>query len=103
IYQTVSVTSTGRQVKDAGSHVGIDVGEFHLWWSEGTAGVRSWVYYRTDSPIRFIQQPQSVTFESVDAAQLRRYRSSRNVEEFVAAGRAVQVVGPAEFSGDLPT
>lgn len=102
IYRTVSVSEKGREIKDAGSRVGIDAGEFHLWWSEGTAGMRSWVYYRTDSPVRFIQQPQAVTFESVDAAQLERYRNSRNVAEFVSAGRSVQVIGPAEFSGDLP-
>jgi hypothetical protein len=103
IFQTVTVTATGRQVKDVGSQVGISAGEFYLWWSEGGAGARSWIYYRTDSPIRFIQQPQQLTFESVDVGQLRRYLSSRNVQEFVAAGKTVQVIGPAVFSGDLPT
>jgi hypothetical protein len=103
IFQTVLITPTGRQVKDVGSRVGISAGEFYLWWSEGGAGARSWVYYRTDSPIRFIQQPQQVAFESVDSEQFRRYLGSRNAQEFVAAGKTVQVIGPAVFSGDLPT
>jgi hypothetical protein len=103
IYQTVLITPAGRQVKDIGSRIGISAGEFYLWWSEGGAGARSWVYYRTDSPIRFIQQPQQVTFESVDAEQFRRYLTSRNVHEFVAAEKTVEVIGPAVFSGDLPT
>src|SRR2546427_5421155 len=103
IYKTVLTTPTGRQVKDIGSRVGISAGEFYLWWSEGGAGARSWVYYRTDSPIRFIQQPQQVAFDSVDSEQFRRYMTSRNVREFVAAGTTVRVIGPAVFSGDLPT
>jgi len=103
IYQTISSNSPGRQVKDVGSRVGISAGEFYLWWSEGGAGARSWVYYRTDSPIRFLQQPQHVAFELVDAEQFRRYLSSRNAQEFVASGKTVQVVGPAIFSGDVPT
>lgn len=93
----------GTQTKDIGSHTGIDAGDFHLEWSEGGAGARSWLYYRTDSPIRFLQQPQQVTFESVDREQMRRYLTARNVQEFVASGRAVQVIGPAVFSGELPT
>jgi hypothetical protein len=93
----------GTQTKDIGSRTGIDAGHFHLWWSEGGAGARSWLYYRVDSPIRFIQQPQHVTFESVDRNQLQRYLASRNVQEFMAAGTTVQVIGPAEFSGELPT
>ena len=103
IYKTVLSTPAGRQLKDMGCHVGISAGEFYLWWSEGGAGARSWVYYRTDSPIRFIQQPQQVAFESVDGEQFRRYLASRNVREFVAAGTTVRVIGPAVFSGDLPT
>src|SRR6185436_4861270 len=86
-----------------GSHVGISAGDFYLWWSEGGAGARSWIYYRTDSPVRFLQQPQRVAFDSLDAAQLRRYLDARNVQEFVAAGKTVQVLGPAVFAGDLPT
>ena len=93
----------GTQTKDIGSRTGIGAGDFHLEWSEGGAGARSWLYYRTDSPIRFIQQPQRVTFESVDREQMRRYLASRNVQEFVASGRTVQVIGPAVFSGELPT
>jgi hypothetical protein len=103
VLQTVATTPTGKQVKDAGSHTGISAGDFYLWWSEGGAGARSWVYYRTDSPIRFIQQPQQMTFESVDRETLRRYQTSRNVQEFVASGKTVQVIGPAAFTGDLPT
>jgi len=103
IYRTVVTTPTGRQVQDIGSRVGISAGEFYLWWSEGGAGARSWVYYRTDSPIRFIQQPQQVAFESVDGEQFRRYLASRNTQEFVGAGMTVHLVGPAVFSGDLPT
>ena len=103
VYQTVLRTATGSQVKDIGSHVGISAGEFYLSWSEGGAGARSWIYYRADSPVRFIQQPQRVNFESVGQEQFRRYLASRNVEEFVSAGKSVQVIGPAVFSGDLPT
>ena len=103
VLQTVRRSPTGNEVKDVGSHAGISAGEFYLSWSEGGAGARSWIYYRTDSPIRFIQQPQKVTFESVDGEQFRRYLASRNVQEFVASGRRVQVIGPAVFSGDLPT
>jgi len=103
IYKTVLRTDTGNQVKDVGSQVGIGAGDFYLTWSEGGAGARSWVYYRTDSPVRFIQQPQRLAFESVDREQFRRYLASRNVEEFVSSGKSVQVMGPAVFSGDLPT
>jgi hypothetical protein len=39
----------------------------------------------------------------VDREQLRRYLASRNVQEFVALGKTLQVIGPAVFSGDLPT
>ena len=102
VYQTVNRSPTGNQVKDLGCRVGISAGEFYLWWSEGGAGARSWVYYRTDSPIRFIQQPQHITFEAVDIEQFRRYLVSRNVQEFVASGKMVQVIGPAVFSGELP-
>jgi hypothetical protein len=103
IYQTILITATGREVKDVGSRVGISAGEFYLWWSEGSAGTRSWIYYRTDSPIRFIQQPGPIPFEGVDADQFRRYLASRNVQEFVEAGKSVRVLGPAVFAGDLPT
>lgn len=102
VYQTVSRSPTGNQVKDVGCRVGISAGEFYLWWSEGGAGARSWVYYRTDSPIRFIQQPQHVPFEAVDVEQFRRYLASRNVQEFVASGKRVQVIGPAVFFGEMP-
>jgi len=103
VFQTVSSTPTGRQVKDVGSHTGISAGEFYLWWSEGGAGERSWIYYRADSPVRFIQQPREIAFEAVDREQFQRYLASRNVQEFVTAGKTVQVIGPAVFSGDLPT
>jgi hypothetical protein len=93
----------GTQTKDIGSRTEIRAGDFQLSWSEGGAGTRSWLYYRSDSPIRFIQQPQQVTFDSVDGEQMRRYLASRNVQEFVALGRTVQVIGPAVFSGELPT
>jgi hypothetical protein len=102
LLQTVSRSATGNQVKDVGSHTGISAGEFYLWWSEAGAGARSWVYYRADSAIRFVQQPQRVAFEAVDREQFRRYLASKNVQEFAAAGTTVQVIGPAVFSGDLP-
>src|ERR1051325_4711483 len=57
IFHVVSRSATGQQVEDRGSRTSIDAGGFHLWWSEGTAESRSWIYYRADSPIRFIQQP----------------------------------------------
>ena len=103
IYQTVSSSPTGREVKDVGSRVGISAGDFYVWWSEAAAGARSWIYYRTDSPIRFIQQPQDITFEGVGREEFQRYLQSRNVQEFTAASRTVRVIGPAIFSGDLPT
>src|SRR5262245_19789818 len=56
--KVVNRSATGQQVEDRGSRTSIYAGEFHLWWSEGTAGTRSWIYYRADSPVRFIQQPQ---------------------------------------------
>jgi hypothetical protein len=93
----------GTQTKDIGSRTDISVGDFQLSWSEGGAGARSWLYYRPESPIRFIQQPQQVTFDSVDREQMRRYLASRNVREFVASTLTVHVIGPAVFSGDLPT
>lgn len=102
VFRTMVRAATGREVKDVGSHTGISAGEFYLWWSEAVAGARSWVYYRADSDIRFVQQPQQVAFEAVDREQFRRYLASRNVQEFVAAGTRVQVIGPAVFSGDLP-
>ena len=102
VLKVVSRSATGRQVEDRGSRTGIDAGEFHLWWSEGTAGTRSWIYYRTDSPVRFIQQPQQVAFDSVTQDLFRRYLAARNVQEFSAAQQTVQVIGPAVFTGDLP-
>lgn len=90
-------------VRDVGSRVGIGAGEFYLWWSEGGAGSRSWVYYRSDSPIRFIQQPREVTYDGIGREQLTRYIRARNVQEYAAAGRSVHVIGPAVFEGDLPT
>jgi hypothetical protein len=102
VFQVVSRSATGQQLEDRGSRTSIDAGGFHLGWSEGTAGSRSWIYYRTDSPIRFIQQPQQLTFDAVDAKAFRRYLAARNVQEFSAAQQSVQVIGPAVFSGDLP-
>jgi hypothetical protein len=102
IFQVVSRSATGQVVADRGSRTSIDLGEFHLWWSEATAGTRSWIYYRAVSGIRFVVQPQSISFDVVEADQFRRYLASNNVQEFVAAGLAVQVTGPAVFSGDLP-
>ncbi len=103
VLKTVARTPAGNRVEDAGSQVNIRAGEFGITWSEATAGARSWLYYRSDSPIRFLQQPQAVPFDAVDREQFRRYLSSRNVQEFVAAGHTVQVIGPAVFSGELPT
>lgn len=103
VYETVARGPGGNQVRNMGSQVAIDVGEFHLSWSEATAGVRSWLYYRTDSPVRFLEQPEAVAFDSIGLAEMRRYHSSQNVHEFVSASRQVRVLGPAEFSGDLPT
>src|ERR1041385_8395597 len=102
-YQRIQTTATGSNVKDVGCHVSINAGEFNLSWSEGTAGARSWLYYRTDSPIRFSQQPQQVAFEAVDQEQFQQYLASRNVQEFMAARKMVQVIGPAVFSAELPT
>ena len=55
--------------------------------------------------IRFIQQPQQIAFDSVDREQFRRYLASRNVQEFVTAGKTVHVstaFGKAiEFMCDL--
>ncbi len=93
----------GTQTKDIGSQTGIGAGDFALSWSEGGAGARSWLYYRTDSPVRFLQQPQRVIYESIDREKMRLYLASRNVQEFAASGRTVQVIGPAVFSGELPT
>ncbi len=103
VYETVARTANGRTLKDVGTHAKISAGEFNLSWSEAVAGARSWLYYRADSPIRFIQQPQQVAFEVVDRERFRRYLASRNVQEFVAAGKTVQVIGPAVFSAELPT
>src|SRR5437899_8304431 len=80
VYQRIPATAIGVNVKDVGCHVGISAGEFSLSWSQGTAGARSWLYYRTDSPIRFIQQPQQLAFESVGLEQFRRYLASQNVQ-----------------------
>jgi len=102
IFQVVNRTATGQQLEDRGSRTSIDAGSFHLGWSEGTAGSSSWIYYRADSPIRFIQQPQKLAFDAVDEKAFRRYLAARNVEEFSAAQQSVQVIGPAVFSGDLP-
>lgn len=90
-------------VKDAGSNVGIPAGDFYLWWSEGGAGSRSWIYYRSDSPVRFIQQPREVSYEGIGKEQLIKYLRARNVQEYSSAGKNVHVIGPAVFDGDLPT
>ena len=103
ILRTISRGPTGSQVEDAGSRKQISAGEFSIGWSEATAGSRSWLYYRTDSPIRFIQQPEGIAFDAVGPDKFQRYLESKNVQEFVAANRTVQVIGPAVFSGDLPT
>ena len=103
ILETVLRTATGSQVKTVeGTQTGISAGEFFLGWSEGGAGARSWIYYRADSPIRFVQQPQQIAFEAMDIEQFQRYLASRNVRDFAAAGKKVQVIGPAVFSGDWP-
>jgi len=102
VFRTVSRSATGGNVEDAGSRTQIGVGEFSIWWSEASAGARSWLYYHVNSGIRFIQQPEGVPFESVDATMFERYFNSVNVREFVAVDRTVQVIGPAVFSGDLP-
>ncbi|MEO6036088.1 MAG: hypothetical protein ABIQ35_12605 [Verrucomicrobiota bacterium] len=103
IYQTISRSETGSNVKNLGSRVSIDAGEFHLWWSEAMAGARSWIYYRSDSAVRFVQQPEQIAFDGMDVPKFQRYFESRNVREFVAAGKRIQLIGPAVFSGDLPT
>ncbi len=102
IFQVVSRSATGQQLEDRGSRTSIDADGFHLWWSEGTAGSNSWIYYRADSSIRFLQQPQKLAFDAVDVKAFRRYLAARNVQEFSAAQQSVQVIGPAVFSGDLP-
>ena len=103
IYRIVSSNATGRQVEDMGSRTGIGAGEFGFGWSQATAGSRSWLYYQATSGIRFIQQPQRINFDAVNPELYRRYLTSKNVEEFVSASQTVQVIGPAVFSGDLPT
>jgi hypothetical protein len=102
IYRVVSQSGSGRNVEDAGSQTTISAGEFSMWWSEATAGARSWLYYRVNSGMRFIQQPQRIGFDDVDQQMFERYLKSINVKEFVSVGRTVQVIGPAVFSGDLP-
>jgi len=102
-YQSISTNANGVNVNDVGCHTKITAGEFDLSWSEATAGSRSWLYYCSDSPIRFIQQPQYSSFESIASDQFRRFLASRNVQEFVHAGRLVQVVGPAVFEAEMPT
>jgi len=103
LYKIVSQTNESRQLEDVGCKTRLVAGEYNLGWSQGTAGARSWLYYRTDSEIRFVQQPEALTFEAIGSEQMKRFLSSRNVWEFVAAGKTVQVVGPAVFSGELPT
>ncbi|HMJ64362.1 MAG TPA: hypothetical protein VK615_03335, partial [Candidatus Binatia bacterium] len=76
VLRVVSQTATGRNVEDAGSHTQIGAGEFSMSWSEASAGARSWLYYRVNSGIRFIQQPEGIPFESVDAAMFERYFKS---------------------------
>jgi hypothetical protein len=102
VYRLLNQSSTGRNVENAGSQTTINTGEFSMWWSEATAGSRSWLYYRVSSGIRFIQQPQSIRFDDVDHPMFERYLKSINVKEFVDAGRTVQIIGPAVFSDDLP-
>jgi hypothetical protein len=102
VLREVSRNATGRQVEDAGSHPQIGAGEFSMSWSEASPGARSWLYYRVNSGIRFIQQPEGIPFESVDGAAFERYFKSVNIREFVAVDKTVQVIGPAVFSGDLP-
>lgn len=99
-YQRDPATGIGHTLL---SRVSIPAGEFYLWWSEGTAGERSWVYYRATSPVRFLQQPRQVPLAALDRTALAAYLGSRNVTEFVEAGKRVQVLGPAMFAGDLPT
>ncbi len=101
-YRVVSRSATGRMVENAGSQTGIGAGEFSISWSEANAGTKSWLYYRANSGIRFIQQPQRLSFDAMDAAQFPKYLTAKNVEEFAAAGQTVQVIGPAVFSGDMP-
>jgi hypothetical protein len=102
IYRVVSRSATGRMLEDAGSRTGISAGEFSVSWSEGSAGTRSWLYYRATSGIRFIQQPRQLTFDAMDEGQFRKYLASKNVEELANAGQTVHVIGPALFTGDLP-
>jgi hypothetical protein len=103
IYRVISRAATGQTIEDMGSKTRIEISEFSLSWSQATAGSRSWIYYRANSAIRFLQQPQQLNFARTGRDQLQRYLNSKNVEEFVTAGRSVQVIGPAVFSGDLPS
>jgi hypothetical protein len=103
IYKTVFIGATGREVKDMGSRTGIGAGAFGFNWSRGTAGERSWLYYHAQSPIRFIQQPKELSYDKITRELFQKYLASRNVQEFVSANQTVQVIGPAVFSGDLPT
>jgi hypothetical protein len=101
-YRVASRDASGDRLEDLGSHTRIVAGEFSIGWSMGTAGARSWLYYRADSTLRFIQQPQAIAFGAIHRDLLKRYLASKNIEEFVSAGQTVQVIGPAVFSGDLP-
>jgi hypothetical protein len=102
IYRKKNPIGDGGEVTDIGSKTSISAGEFGMAWSIASAGVRSWLYYHANSNIRLIQQPQRLAFDAVDDAVFRRYLASRNVQEFVSAGRTAQIIGPAVFTGDLP-
>ena len=102
IFKTVSRSATGAMVENLGSKTGLNAGEFSVWWSEANAGSRSWLYYHAKSNLRFIQQPRQLVFESMNQDLFKRYLTARNVEEFMGAGKMIQIMGPAVFSGDLP-
>jgi hypothetical protein len=102
IRRVVSRGTTGILTEDIGSRTSIGVGEFSLSWSEATAGFRSWIYYRANSGIRFIQQPQHIELAAVDTPMFRRYLAAKNIQDYVDAGRTIQVIGPAVFHGDAP-
>jgi hypothetical protein len=101
--RVVSVSAAGRNVEDAGSTNQIVVGDFSIGWSPGTPGSKSWLYYRSNSAIRLIQQEPQISFETIGQERLQHYQSTTNIVNASVAGRTIQVMGPAVFSGDIPT
>jgi hypothetical protein len=101
--RVVSVSATGRNVEDAGSTNQIVVGDFSIGWSPAKPGSKSWLYYRSDSAIRLIQQESQIGYDAIGKVRLQQYQSTTNIVNTTVAGRTIQVMGPAIFAGDVPT